>query len=62
MRLSRRIFLRNSAVAMVGIGSAPVWLERAAFAGETNNRRKKILVTIFQRGAADVRIPVEVGQ
>ena len=37
---------------MVGIGSAPLWLSRAAFAGETGGR-KKTLVAIFQRGAAD---------
>src|SRR5580693_1178897 len=53
MAISRRIFLRNSAIAMAGIGSAPLWLERAAFAGEQQGRRKKVLVAIFQRGAAD---------
>ena len=30
MSLSRRIFLRNSALAMVGVGAAPLWLQRAA--------------------------------
>ena len=53
MEFSRRFFLRNSAIAMAGIGSAPLWLERAAFAGEQQGQRKKILVAIFQRGAAD---------
>lgn len=57
MSLSRRIFLRNSALAMVGVGSAPLWLERAALAydqaSDTAGRRKKVLVAIFQRGAAD---------
>jgi uncharacterized protein (DUF1501 family) len=53
MALSRRIFLRNSAIAMVGVGSAPLWLERAAFAGDQQGARKKVLVAIFQRGAAD---------
>ncbi len=38
---------------MAGIGAAPLWLERAAFAGEQQGQRKKILVAIFQRGAAD---------
>jgi uncharacterized protein (DUF1501 family) len=47
---SRRFFLRASAVAMAGIGVAPTWLVRAA--AETS-RRRKILVAIFQRGAAD---------
>jgi uncharacterized protein (DUF1501 family) len=50
---SRRIFLRNSALAMVGMGAAPVWLERALYAGDAPAPRKKILVAIFQRGAAD---------
>src|SRR5580704_13031357 len=53
MEFSRRFFLRNSAIAMAGIGSAPLWLERAAFAGEQQSGRKKVLVAIFQRGAAD---------
>jgi uncharacterized protein (DUF1501 family) len=53
MRISRRIFLRNSAIAMAGVGAAPLWLQRAAFAGEQQNGRKKVLVAIFQRGAAD---------
>src|SRR5580700_5709329 len=53
MALSRRIFLRNSAIAMAGVGSAPLWLERAAFAGDQQGSRKKVLVAIFQRGAAD---------
>jgi len=38
---------------MVGVGSAPLWLERAAFADDAPHRRKKTLVAIFQRGAAD---------
>ena len=53
MGLSRRIFLRNSAIAMAGVGSAPLWLQRAAFAGEQQSGHRKVLVAIFQRGAAD---------
>jgi uncharacterized protein (DUF1501 family) len=53
MSLSRRIFLRNSALAMVGVGSAPLWLERAALAQDAPGRKNKVLVAIFQRGAAD---------
>ena len=48
--LTRRIFLRGSAIAMAGAGSVPFWLGRAA-AGA--GARRKILVAIFQRGAAD---------
>jgi uncharacterized protein (DUF1501 family) len=51
--MNRRIFLRNSALAMVGVGTAPLWLERALCASDAPSPRKKILVAIFQRGAAD---------
>jgi uncharacterized protein (DUF1501 family) len=44
--------LQNSAVAMFGFGATPVWLERALAANQ-NSSRKKVLVAIFQRGAAD---------
>ncbi|HUS07643.1 MAG TPA: DUF1501 domain-containing protein [Bryobacteraceae bacterium] len=50
--VARRVFLKNSALAMVGVGAAPDWLGRAAYGSEPG-RRKKILVTVFQRGAAD---------
>ena len=51
--VSRRTFLRNSALAMVGVGAAPLWLKRALYAADAPSQRKKILVAIFQRGAAD---------
>ena len=50
---TRRLFLRNSALAMVGMGTAPMWLKRALYAADAPSPRKKILVAIFQRGAAD---------
>ncbi len=50
---TRRIFLRNSALAMVGVGTAPLWLKRTLYAKDAPSPRKKILVAIFQRGAAD---------
>jgi len=50
---NRRYFLRNSALAMVGVGSAPMWLTRALYASGAPSPGKKILVAIFQRGAAD---------
>ncbi len=53
MASTRRIFLRNAGLAMVGIGSAPIWLQRALNAADAPAQRKKILVAIFQRGAAD---------
>jgi len=52
--INRRVFLRNSALAMVGAGTAPMWLTRALGASTgADSSRKKILVAIFQRGAAD---------
>jgi uncharacterized protein (DUF1501 family) len=50
---TRRLFLRNSALAMAGFGTAPLWLKRALYAADAPSPRKKILVAIFQRGAAD---------
>ena len=38
-------------MGMVGVGSAPLWLQRALLGAPGG--RKKILVAIFQRGAAD---------
>jgi uncharacterized protein (DUF1501 family) len=53
MQLLRRLFLRDSAITMAGIGTAPLWLQRVALANESAGQRKKILIAIFQRGAAD---------
>ncbi len=49
--LSRRIFLRNGAFAMVSLGFAPSFLARTAYAG--SRRRSRRLIAIFQRGAVD---------
>jgi len=38
---------------MVGMGTAPLWLQRALYANSGSTGRKKILIAIFQRGAAD---------
>ena len=40
-------------MAMVGVGSTPLWLSRALYAADAPSPRKKILVAIFQRGAVD---------
>lgn len=48
---SRRLFLKNSAIALFAAGAAPLWLSKAAMAA--TQQRKKILVVIFQRGAVD---------
>jgi uncharacterized protein (DUF1501 family) len=48
--LTRRIFLRGSAIVMAGMGAVPSWLARAA---SVEGKKRKTLVVIFQRGAAD---------
>jgi uncharacterized protein (DUF1501 family) len=53
MSLTRRIFLRNSALAVVGTAAVPTFLTRAAFGALDAGTRNKRLVVIFQRGAAD---------
>jgi len=52
MSITRRIFLRNSALAVVGTAAVPSFLTRAAF-GAVESTSNKRLVVIFQRGAAD---------
>ena len=51
--ITRRIFLRNSTLAVVGTAAVPSFLTRAAFGAVENGGRTKRLVVIFQRGAAD---------
>ena len=52
MSITRRVFLRNSALAVVGTAAVPSFLTRAAF-GAFEGTRNQRLVVIFQRGAAD---------
>ena len=51
MQFSRRFFLKSSGLTFVGLGFVPQFLERAL--AQSSNARGKILVVIFQRGAAD---------
>jgi uncharacterized protein (DUF1501 family) len=54
MSITRRIFLRGGALAMVGSSAVPAFLARALFAeSAAPNGQGKRLVVIFQRGAAD---------
>ncbi len=53
MSLTRRIFLRNGALAVVGTAAMPPFLTRAAFGAVEPSGKTKRLVVIFQRGAAD---------
>jgi uncharacterized protein (DUF1501 family) len=47
---SRRVFLRNGAMALLSLGFAPSFVGRLA--AETASRRK-LLIAVFQRGAVD---------
>jgi uncharacterized protein (DUF1501 family) len=47
---SRRIFLKNGGLALVSLGFAPQFLARTAAEAEP---RRRVLITIFQRGAVD---------
>src|SRR5215470_8863829 len=53
MSITRRVFLRNSALAVVGTTAIPSFLTRAAFGAVEAGTRSQRLVVIFQRGAAD---------
>ncbi len=53
MSITRRVFLRNGALAVVGMAAIPTFLTRAAFSANGMGSGKKRLVVIFQRGAAD---------
>ena len=49
--VSRRIFLKNGGLALVSLGFAPEFLARTVAAAAPARRR--VLITIFQRGAVD---------
>ena len=58
MNVTRRLFLKNGGLAIASVGLAPVFgpsfVHNAVYgAAPTAGKRKKTLVCIFQRGAAD---------
>ena len=53
MSITRRVFLRNGGLAVIGTAAIPSFLTRAAYAAESVGAKNKRLVVIFQRGAAD---------
>ena len=56
MSITRRVFMRNGALTLVGTSALPAFLGRAAMAAEgvpAGLGGNKRLVVIFQRGAAD---------
>src|SRR5580692_5449935 len=53
MSITRRAFLRNGGLAVIGTAAIPSFLTRAAYATQSLVGKNKRLVVIFQRGAAD---------
>ena len=51
--LSRRVFMKNGGLALLSLGFAPAFLSRTVEAATAV--RRKLLITIFQRGAVDGR-------
>ena len=51
MTISRRYFLKNGGVAMLGMAALPSFLQRAVAGTPTPNQKK--MVVLFQRGAMD---------
>lgn len=52
--MHRRVFVRSGALALATFGLSPSFLRRTAFATDLPRARKgKVLVCLFQRGAAD---------
>jgi uncharacterized protein (DUF1501 family) len=51
MNISRRYFIKNSGIAMLGMASLPAFLQRAVAATAMPNKKK--MVVLFQRGAMD---------
>ena len=53
MSITRRVFLKGGAMAVVGTAAIPSFLTRAAFGAVQPSASNRRLVVIFQRGAAD---------
>src|SRR6266850_2532053 len=58
--VQRRVFMKNGALALVTMGLNPTFLRRSIFAQELlrgaashGNAQGKVLICLFQRGAAD---------
>src|SRR5579862_123305 len=51
MSISRRYFLKNGGIAMLGMATLPSFLQRAV--ASTTGAGKKKMVVLFQRGAMD---------
>jgi len=58
--MNRRVFMKSGAMALATMGLSPSFLRRSVFAQDllkgaalNGNRRGKVLICLFQRGAAD---------
>jgi uncharacterized protein (DUF1501 family) len=53
--LNRRVFLKAGGMALITLGAGPTFLGRAALAAAAPgpHKRRRVLVTLFQRGAMD---------
>ena len=51
--MTRRIFMRRGALALVALGLPPDFVTRSLLAGTRGAARKRTLICIFQRGAVD---------
>src|SRR6187401_3021562 len=51
MHINRRVFLKSSGISLLGLNALPPFLQRLTLSAPSGN--KKILVTVFQRGAVD---------
>ena len=58
--MNRRVFMKSGAMALVTMGLSPSFLRRSVYgmelvrgAATNGNRRGKVLICLFQRGAAD---------
>jgi uncharacterized protein (DUF1501 family) len=51
MNISRRYFIKNGGIAMLGMASLPSFLQRAVAEGVSPSKKK--MVVLFQRGAMD---------
>ena len=53
MSTTRRVFLKNSAMALIATAAVPGFLARAVYGAQLSSGGRRRLVVIFQRGAAD---------
>src|SRR4051812_47244919 len=54
MRITRRYFLKSTGIAAAAFASQPLFLTRTVAASQSSsNKRRPVLIALFQRGAAD---------